>query len=814
MNAEIYFPREGKSFGQTSGKEFEETIKKLNEIDVNIIYKTEVNLNERSITDALAVTESGDERIGMVIIADVLEEDSEEKAKNFMEGIGIVGKIKRVEAAPVDIKEQEQGTDHQDVKSKKKNKKAKKNEVIDISNAVVTFEQEQCFAYYVEYNNKLIVLLPRPECLDTTFDVLLYTTVSKIVVPEKKDSFWKRFIPCAGDRPLDVVRKIVLILAICTFVISSYMLINILVVQPAINDNTTNNIRDLFVSTPEGETTPDGKSVKKSTDGSDGTLADFSKLLAANPDTVGWITVPNTSIDHVVVKPSEDKDHEYYLYRDFYGNPSNYGTIFMDYRSSMDSKNLILHGHHMQDGRMFANLKSFEDFDFYQSTPTFTFNTIYEKSKWKIISVFKTNTLEYQGEFFNYLRGDFESDYDFLNFVYQIRLRSLFDCPVDVNEHDTLVTLSTCTYDFQDFRFVVVARKVRDGESADVDISKAKKNSNVLYPDVWYNTYGGTPPKVSSFQDAFNNGELTWYDGKKTDWSKEDDESLTKELNKGKQNANKMLKDYVDKVNYNETEMLQANEILSEYKKLINDAKDGTEVNRLYDEAMKKIQKLKTTEELASEAEESSKRAESEAKEASKRELQSAKESAVVEMTNSIAGNVYRLTQADLVNKTIDTYTEQINAAKTVDNVEKIKKDGITKLKAIKTDDEMRKEESSKAAEESSKAEASRRAEESRRAAEESSKAEVSRRAEESRKAAEELRNAKTNAVAKLNGYNPANYDNSDEIKDIISYYTNQINAAADIDRVNSLISGAQSEIERRGVPKTESSEEISDDEP
>ena len=54
---------------------------------------------------------------------------------------------------------------------------------------------------------------------------------------------------------------------------------------------------------------------------------------------------------------------------------------------------MILHGHNMRDGRMFGTLKYYEDYDFYLKHPTFTFNTIYEKSEWKIISILKTNTL-------------------------------------------------------------------------------------------------------------------------------------------------------------------------------------------------------------------------------------------------------------------------------------------------------------------------------------------------------------------------------------------------------------------------------------
>ena len=57
MNAEIYFPRNGKAFGQTSEKSFEATIKKLGSVNVNIIYKTEINLTEDSIKEALRVSD-------------------------------------------------------------------------------------------------------------------------------------------------------------------------------------------------------------------------------------------------------------------------------------------------------------------------------------------------------------------------------------------------------------------------------------------------------------------------------------------------------------------------------------------------------------------------------------------------------------------------------------------------------------------------------------------------------------------------------------------------------------------------------------
>ena len=764
MNAEIYFPREGKSFGRTAEKSFDETVRKLNEINVNIIYKTEVNLTEKSIAEALKVSESGDENIGLIMIADVLSEDSAEKAKEFFEKMGILGKIQRIESEyldPLTDGSENENSVKQSAGKKKKSKKDKNSaELIDISQSIVTIENRPVYAYAVEYNNKLLVILPRYDVLNIDFTAELYSVASAVANPSSKEAFWKRFIPCSGDRPFDVVRKIILILAICTFLVSSYILIQMLIVEPAANDEITDGIKDLLVSTTEGEPADDGsprKEISKlPTDGSEGVISDFSQLLKANPDTIGWINVPNTIIDFVVVKPQDGVDSEYYLHRDFYGNYSKYGTVFMDYRSSLDSKNLIIHGHHMHDGRMFADLAKYVErgngygIDFYKQTPVFTFNTIYEKSKWKIIAFFKTNTLESQGVPFNYLRGDFVSDYHFLDFVYNLRVRSLVNCPVDVNENDTILTLSTCSYDFEDFRTVIVARKVRDGERTDVDVSKAVENPSPLYPDIWYKTYGGTKPNVTSFQNAYNNNEIDWYDGEKQ-WSVNDDEELARVLNEGKKNAENMLRAFVEEIEYAYEQQLTVNELVDKYIELFKTAESASEVNSLYNEAVNEIRKIKTKDQVDAEnsieAEKSRREAEKEASIQAQNELKAKKQSAVSEIRSSIAGNEYRIKQADEVTKIMEIYSKQINESDDIDEVEELKKRCIEELAKIKTAEEMNKEESAAAAEASKKA-----AEEaSRKAAEEASRKEEERKAAE--RSAQELEDARNAAVEEIVSY-------------------------------------------------------------
>ena len=78
----------------------------------------------------------------------------------------------------------------------------------------------------------------------------------------------------------------------------------------------------------------------------------FSKI---NPDYIGWITVDRTSIDYPVVQGS---DNVKYIDTTFSGETNPAGTIFMDYRNKdgFDSPLVIIYGHNMQDGTMFAEL--------------------------------------------------------------------------------------------------------------------------------------------------------------------------------------------------------------------------------------------------------------------------------------------------------------------------------------------------------------------------------------------------------------------------------------------------------------------------
>lgn len=260
-------------------------------------------------------------------------------------------------------------------------------------------------------------------------------------------------------------------------------------------------------------TTPDGKEY---------TLTqDWDELAKINKEIVGWIHVPHTQVNYPVLKHDGDGvGYQYYIHRNYDQSYLFAGSIFIDYRSKqgVDSRNIITHGHNMNNGTMYHDLVNYGEYEgdlkYYKKRPTLFFNTPEGVEQWMIFSVYKTSTLERHGEFFNYLIGDFSSDAQYMNYIYNVKERSLFDVPIPINENDQIITLSTCSYEYTDFRTVVVARKIRPGESVKKYVDATTLNKDALWPDVYYTDYSTKRPDMTTFKTELSKDNIDWYDGK------------------------------------------------------------------------------------------------------------------------------------------------------------------------------------------------------------------------------------------------------------------------------------------------------------
>lgn len=234
------------------------------------------------------------------------------------------------------------------------------------------------------------------------------------------------------------------------------------------NTNDYDKLAEL-VSGAKGEnddpdsTIPTGGSI--SSGGAAGT-ADESKILekyrevyAINNDLVGWINVPGTVIDYPVVQSPNYKD--YYLNVNFYGQWSDAGCIYA--REACDvftpCDNVVLYGHHMKYGGMFAGLDAYKNKSFWEEHQYFTFDTIYEEHTYQTIAVFKTSAN--LGEGFAYHTFNYaESEEEFNEFMKTVHSLQMYRTGLTAEYGDMLLTLSTCEYSLDNGRFVVIAKRV------------------------------------------------------------------------------------------------------------------------------------------------------------------------------------------------------------------------------------------------------------------------------------------------------------------------------------------------------------------
>ncbi len=333
---------------------------------------------------------------------------------------------------------------------------------------------------------------------------------------KKKQNFFISFIPWKGDTKAQIVRKTVVLIAIVAFIAALSYVLYFLKFGPEAQIDRSDWIQSIAYGGSESD--------ESGGEAKDGKTQDWKALKKVNSEIVGWLKIPDTVIDYPVLEhKGDDQYYQYYIDHSYKKDGTEYGSIFLDYRSkqSTKSKNVVMHGHNMRDGSQFHSLLSYSpegslkgDLSYYRKHPVITFNTPDGDAKYKIISVFKTSTRFEHGEFFNYMQGEFSSDAEFMNFVYNMRIRSMFDIPVTVNEDDQIITLSTCCYEFWQWRCVVVARKVRPGEDESVDVQLASLNSSPLFPDVYYWSNGTERPDPLTFQKANKKGLISWYDGK------------------------------------------------------------------------------------------------------------------------------------------------------------------------------------------------------------------------------------------------------------------------------------------------------------
>ena len=171
---------------------------------------------------------------------------------------------------------------------------------------------------------------------------------------------------------------------------------------------------------------------------------DFDKLIADYPDVVGYIYCANTKIKYVI---QHGKGNDYYLVHDSQGNTNNNGSIFIEELNSgsFSDGNTIIYGHNMKTGMMFAGLRNYHtDKNYYAAHP---YMYIYTPSQTYKLELFAGFVCEHDDEIYSTSLTQAQLE--------AMAAKSDFKANIGVPTGKT-VTLSTCSYEFADARYVVI----------------------------------------------------------------------------------------------------------------------------------------------------------------------------------------------------------------------------------------------------------------------------------------------------------------------------------------------------------------------
>lgn len=243
------------------------------------------------------------------------------------------------------------------------------------------------------------------------------------------------------------------VVLVCVFAFSAYKVISTMMGYKKA-ESTYNNIAQQFVSIVASP-----KPIEEWKDDTDPEVSpignvDFDGLREITTDYVAWLYSPDTPINYPVVYTD---NNFYYLDHIPVEQQSANGTIFIDCKCASDfsDQNTLVYGHNMNDGSMFASLRNYRDASYYPEHPVIYLSTPDFNYRLDLIAGFVTEPTSFA------YQNNFEEIEQFMAYIEHIKELSTFESDVEVTEEDRVVTLSTCTYEIDDGRYVVVGKLTR-----------------------------------------------------------------------------------------------------------------------------------------------------------------------------------------------------------------------------------------------------------------------------------------------------------------------------------------------------------------
>lgn len=175
-------------------------------------------------------------------------------------------------------------------------------------------------------------------------------------------------------------------------------------------------------------------------------------LMEQNADCVGWICIPDTTLDYPVMYTPNDSQK--YLRRNFDGKYSFSGVPFVDARCSLDSDNLVVYGHNLKNDTMFSSLGGYVQSSYSKKHPKIEFET---KDGVSTYSVFAVAQINEDDEWYDFV--DAPNSKVFHENINTITEKSIYTTDAEPEFGRQLLTLTTCYGSDKSGRLIVVSVK-------------------------------------------------------------------------------------------------------------------------------------------------------------------------------------------------------------------------------------------------------------------------------------------------------------------------------------------------------------------
>ncbi len=263
-----------------------------------------------------------------------------------------------------------------------------------------------------------------------------------------------------------MVRKILMILCAAVLIFSGYMLWSELSEQQEDIDAfrelaelvaTAQQETQMYTQSKEPASEHTQSEVQETEAASTQPTAIFKRnltpLIEKNSDCIGWICIPETTVDYPVMHTPDWPQK--YLRKNFDGAYSRAGVPFLQANANLQSDNLIIYGHNMNNGTMFSDIVNYRDAEYCKAHPLIELETEQGCKYYRVFAVVRMKTTD---PWYDFLTARTSQEYDAA--IETLKTKALFETDITPQYGQQLITLSTCYGSSDEDRLVVVAAEV------------------------------------------------------------------------------------------------------------------------------------------------------------------------------------------------------------------------------------------------------------------------------------------------------------------------------------------------------------------